>query len=122
MIKRAFIFLALLPTTSFAFTCNMLSFSLDDARTQLRRAINESDFEYAKDYARKARSALDDASMSAMDCGCLNLQMELDDAATKARRARDAYDADEFVSNINRAIRGFNSSIELLKSCRPRKR
>jgi len=122
MIKGVLLFLVLLPTTSLAFTCNMLTYSLDEARTQLLRAINESDFDFAKDYARKARSALDDASMSAMDCGCLNLQMELDDAATKARRARDAYDADEFVSNIDRAVRGFNSSIELLKSCRPRKR
>ena len=55
----------------------MLIFNMDDARTQLRRAINESDFESAKNYARRARSALDDASMGAMDCGCMSLQFDL---------------------------------------------
>jgi hypothetical protein len=30
----------------------------------------ESDFEDAKDYARRARSALDNAAMSAMNCDC----------------------------------------------------
>lgn len=95
---------------------------MEDSRTQLRRAINESDFESAKNYARRARSALDDASMSAMDCGCLNLQYELDDASTRARRARDAYDYEDFANNINRAVRSFNSAIELIKTCRPNKR
>ena len=100
----------------------MLRFNLDDARTQLRRAVNETNFEDAKDYARKAKSALEDASMGAMDCRCLNLQMELDDASTKARRARDAYDYSDFASNINGAIRGYNASLGLLSSCRSLKR
>jgi hypothetical protein len=100
----------------------MLSYNIDDSRTQLRRAINESDFESAKNYARRARSALDDASMSAMDCGCMDLQFELDDASSRARRARDAFDYNDFASSINRAVRGFNSAIELSKTCRPRRR
>ena len=53
-----------------AVTCSMLSVNVDDARTRLRRAANESDFEDAKDYARRAKSALDDAAMSATDCQC----------------------------------------------------
>lgn len=114
--------LLMISQVTFAVTCNMLAFNIDDVRTQLRRASNESDFEYAKDYARKARSAFDDASMSAMDCGCLNLQFELDDGSTASRRARDASDYGDFAYNLKKAISSYNSSLELAKSCRPRRR
>jgi hypothetical protein len=41
--------------------------------------------------------------------------MEFDGAATKARRARDASNADEFVDELNRAIRSYNSAIDFLR-------
>ena len=100
----------------------MLAFNMDDLRTQLSRAANESDLEYAKDYARKARSAFDDATFSAMDCGCLSLQIELDDGSSASRRARDAYDSEEFTHNLKRAIRSYNNSLELAKNCRRMRR
>lgn len=95
----------------------MLTYAVDDARTKLKRAANETDFEDAKDYARRARSALDDAAMAAMDCKCDMAYMEFDSAATRARRARDADDPEEFVDSLNRAIRSFNSAIEALRAC-----
>jgi len=61
--------------------CSMISFAVDDARTKLKRAANETDFESAKDYARRAKSALDDAAMAAMDCKCDMAYMEFDSAA-----------------------------------------
>ncbi|MGB7480433.1 MAG: hypothetical protein WA924_08905 [Burkholderiaceae bacterium] len=100
-----------------ASNCSMLSYVVDDARTKLKRAANETDFEDAKDYARRAKSALDDASMAAMDCRCDMAQMEFDSAATRARRARDAEDPEEFVDSLNWAIRSFNSAIEALRTC-----
>jgi hypothetical protein len=41
-------FLWLFPLTSFALTCEMLRFNLDDARTQLRRAVNETNLKMLK--------------------------------------------------------------------------
>ena len=116
---KAALVLALMVLAPFAqaSNCSMLSYAVDDARTKLKRAANETDFEDAKDYARRAKSALDDASMAAMDCRCDMAQMEFDSAATRARRARDADDPEEFVDSLNRAIRSFNSAIEALRTC-----
>lgn len=101
--------------------CSMISFAVDDARTKLKRAANETDFESAKDYARRAKSALDDAAMAAMDCKCDMAYMEFDSAASHARRARNADEPDEFVHSLNRAIRSFNSAIEALSECARRR-
>ena len=110
-------FLFVTSPNAFAVTCDMLQFNVDDARTELRRAANETDFEAAKDYARRAKSSLEDAAMSAMDCGCDMAHMEFDTAATHARRARNAYSPKEFIYSLNRAIRAFNSAIEALRMC-----
>lgn len=100
-----------------ASNCSMLSYAIDDARTKLKRAANETDFEDAKDYARRARSALNDAAMAAMDCGCNMAYNEFDTAASRARRARDADTVEEFVNSLNRSIRSFNSALDALRSC-----
>ena len=105
-----------------ASTCDMLTSSVDDARTKLRRAANESTLEDAKDQARRARNALDDAASAAQDCKCDTAYSEFDDAATRARRARDADNAEEFVENLNRSIRYFNSALEALKLCARQRR
>jgi hypothetical protein len=100
-----------------AVTCDMLGMNVDDARTKLRRASDETDLDAAKDYARRAKSALEDAAMSAMDCRCSMAHIEFDNAASYARRARDAGTAEEFVSALNRAIDAFNSALNALRSC-----
>src|SRR5262249_16783755 len=82
------------PPTATASMCAMLSYSVDDARSKLRRAAKETELEEAKDQARRAKSALEGA---AMDCKCDLAYSEFDTAATRARRARDADDGDEFV-------------------------
>ncbi len=115
-----FLFTAALCSTSsnvYAFSCDMLVMNVDDARTKLRRAADETDFDSAKDYARRAKSALEDAAMSAMDCQCSMAHMEFDSAASYARRARDADTSDEFVDSLNRAIRAFNSALIALRAC-----
>ncbi len=91
--------------------------NVDDARTNLQRAANETNLEAAKDYARRAKSALDDAAMSARDSNCDMASLEFDTAASNARRARDADSAEEFVYSLNRAIRSFNSAIDALRVC-----
>jgi hypothetical protein len=100
-----------------AVTCDMLIMNADDARTNLRRAANETDFDSAKDYARRAKNALEDAAMSAMDCRCSIAHIEFDTAASYARRARDADTAEEYSDALNRAIREFNSALSALRSC-----
>lgn len=100
-----------------AINCSMLSFNVDDARNKLRRAANETDFESAKNYARLAKSSLDDAAMSAMDCKCEMAFIEFDTAASHARRASYADGPEEFVYSLNRSIRAFNSALEALNDC-----
>ncbi len=109
--------LCLAFSDAYGVTCDMLVMNVDDARTKLRRATNETDLDDAKDYARRAKSALDDAAMSAMDCQCHMAYMEFDTAASYARRARDADSAGEFVDSLNRAIRAFNSALDALRPC-----
>ena len=106
-----------LQSTAYSMTCDMLSINIDDARTKLRRAARETDLEAAKDYARRAKRALDDSAMSAMDCECDMAYMEFDTAASRARRARDADSGDEFMDSLNRAIRAFNSALDALQTC-----
>jgi hypothetical protein len=106
-----------MSSNALASNCSMLSYAIDDARTKLKRAANETDFEDAKDYARRARSALDDAAMAAMDCKCDMAYSEFDTAASRARRARDADTVEEFVDSLNRSIRSFNSALNALRAC-----
>jgi hypothetical protein len=109
--------LALSPLAAWAQSCEMLSLNVDEARTALQRAARASDLDEGRDSARRAKSALEDASMSAMDCKCDMTYMEFDDAATRARRARDASDGREFVENLNRAIRSYNSALDAVRVC-----
>jgi hypothetical protein len=95
----------------------MLSINVEDAHTRLRRAATASDLETAKSYARRARSALDDAATSAMNCGCQLAYDEFDTSASRARRASNAYTPLEFMEALNRAIRAFNDAIGELQSC-----
>ena len=111
------VMLCLATSNVYAVTCDMLVMNVDDARTKLRRAANETDFEAAKDYARRAKRALDDSAMSAMDCRCSMASMEFDTAASYARRARNADTADEFIDSLNRAIRSFNAALNALRAC-----
>ena len=107
-----------LPDQAAATTCALLSYSVDDARSRLRRAANEDDLDNAKDHARRAKNALDDAAMAALDCQCTVAYSEFDDAARRARRARDADGAEDFADQLNRAIRSYNSAIQALRTCR----
>jgi len=100
-----------------ASNCSMLAYNVDDARSNLRRAANETDFESAKNYARRAKNSLEEAAMSAMDCKCDMAYMEFDTAASHARRASYADDPEEFVYSLNRSIRAFNSALEALSYC-----
>jgi len=77
--------------------------------------------EDARNYARRARSALDDAASSARDCDCQSANSEFDDAATRARRARDSDNARDFSDNLNRSIRSFNDALDHLRSCANRR-
>lgn len=117
-VQAMFILAALfMASNALASNCGMLSFAINDARTKLKRASNETDFEDAKDYARRARSALDDAAMAAMDCKCDMAYSEFDTAASRARRARDADTGEEFIDSLNRSIRSFNSALNALRAC-----
>lgn len=118
----AILFAANVPLSAIGSTCDMLTSSVDDARTRLRRAASETNLEDAKDQARKARNSLDDAASAAQDCKCDAAYSEFDDAASRAKRARDADNAEEFVENLNRSIRNFNSAVEALRSCARQKR
>ena len=113
----ALLLLIACATGAQAQACSMLSSNVDEARSKLRRAANETNLEEAKDQARRARNALDDAAASSQDCGCEMAYGEFDDAATRARRARDAYDAPEFVDHLNQAIRLFNAALGQLRFC-----
>src|SRR5262249_8923979 len=79
--------LSVLSPSALAGDCSMLVSNVDDARTRLKRAANETDFESAKDYARRAKSALEEVAASAMDCKCDMAHNEFDTAASRARRA-----------------------------------
>lgn len=109
--------LVIMVPDALASTCSMISYAVDDARTKLKRAVNETDFESAKDYMRRAKSALDNAAMAAMDCKCNLAYIEFNSAASYARHARDADAPEEFVDSLNRAIRSFNSAVEALREC-----
>jgi hypothetical protein len=100
-----------------AYDCQMLPSYMDDAETNLRRATRATDLDEAQRYARRAESALEDASMAAMNCECVLAYSSLDDAATRARRAKNADEADEFIEQLRRAIRSYNDAIDALQMC-----
>lgn len=120
--RKAILMMALVTAVGFSFDtyaaeCPMLSYAIDDARTKLKRARQADSLDEAKDYARRAKSALSDASMAVMNCDCLMAQMEFDSAETKARRASNSDNGQEFVDNLNRAIKDFNNALDALRMC-----
>lgn len=106
------------PLYASAYSCDMLAGSVSESTRWLKRAANERDLDSATDYMRKAKGSLEDASGAARDCDCDNAASEFDSAATRARRARDADDAEEFIDEFNRAVKYFNYGIDALSSCR----
>lgn len=108
------------PTVSVA-DWSSLRFALDDAKDKLQKVAKSSDFEEAKDYARRAKNALDDASIAASDINCPAAYSELDDAARRARRARDAGDVEEFSDEYRQAVRGYNDAVAYLQQCARRR-
>lgn len=109
--------LAAAPLAGLAQSCTMLSLNIDDARSRLQRAARATELDEGRDQARRAKSSLDDAAMSAMDCRCDMAYMEFDDAATNARRARDASDPEQFVYNLKRAITAYNTALTAVRQC-----
>lgn len=109
--------LSVVSLSALASDCNMLLSNVDDARTKLKRAANETDLESAKDYARRAKNALEDTAISATDCECDTASSAFDTAASHARRARDADNPEEFVDSLHRAIRAFNAALDALRDC-----
>lgn len=80
-----------------ALMCTVLNVSVDDARSQLKRATQADSLEDGQDYARQAESALDDAAIAANPSGT------------------------EFADSINWAIRSYDDALVLLRSCKPRR-
>lgn len=73
--------------------------------------------EDGKIQAQRAKNALEDASASATGCMCNMAYTEFDDAATRARRARNASDEQEFVEYMNRTIKSYNSALNEVQIC-----
>jgi len=101
-----------------AYSCEMLSSSIDDSRRWLKRAAEETDLDAAKDYMRKAKNSLEETASALRDCGCDFAASEFDDASTKARRARDATDVEDFSYQFDRAVKAYNAGLEAISSCR----
>lgn len=114
--------LTLAPLAGWTQSCDMLSYNINDARSSIRRAAAASDLDEGQDHARRLKSSLDYASMSAMDCKCDMAYLEFDTAASRARRAEYASDGEEFVDNMNRAIKSFNLALDYVRMCAAERR
>lgn len=99
----------------------MLSDAIDDARGRLQRAARAGDLDEGRDLARRARNALDDAETAAMACRCEAAASEFSTASSRARRARDADDPNEFVDALNSSIRSFNEGLAEVRQCAGRR-
>ncbi|MBP6962678.1 hypothetical protein KBB49_04030 [Candidatus Saccharibacteria bacterium] len=106
------------PSYCFAYSCDTLPSSIDDSSKWLKRAANETDFDSAKNYMRKAKNSLEEASYGARDCGCDYAASEFDGASTKARRARGASDVDDFNYQFSRAVKSYKAALDALSLCR----
>ena len=115
--KLLTVLLVLLASPGHAYDCQMLPILVDDAATQLERAMRATDLEEGQSYARRAKSALDDVALAAMDCQCTLAYAEFDTAASKARRAQYTDDPDDFVYQFRAAVRAYNAGIDALQLC-----
>lgn len=115
--KLLTVLLVLLTSPVHAYDCQMLPTFVDDAETQLRRALRATDLEEGQNYARRAKSALDDVALAAMDCQCTLAYSEFDTAGSKARRAQYAEEPDDFAYQLRAAVRAYNAGIDALQLC-----
>lgn len=113
------IFLVAIIPDAEAYSCDSLSYAVDQSERWLKRASRESDLDSAQHYVRKAQNSLEEAAYAARDCGCEYAASEFEEAATKARRAKNASDVDDFLYQFRRAVRAYNSAIDAISSCEP---
>lgn len=92
----------------------LIEMAVDEANTAIRRIKGATSLEDAQNYARRLQSAMEGSSLQMAMCECHLVQSEFDDAETYSRRARNASDRDDFVYQINRAIRSFNAAIDAI--------
>jgi len=115
---------ALLATSLFLMTAStpalarcewpLVRMAVDEGNTAVRRIKTASSLDEAQTYARRFQSAMEDAAMQMLMCECILVQSEFDDAETYSRRAKNASDGDDFVHQMNRAIRSFNAAVDAI--------
>ena len=98
-------------------SASMMNIHLEEARTSLRRISSASDLEDAQSYVRRFRSAADSLEMEVMSCNCWAAQSEFSDASSRAHRAQNASNAEDFFTNIKRAARAVSDGVEAYNSC-----
>ena len=86
--------LVFFASLSHAANCDDAMSAADDAYTYARRGYRASDLDNLHYYARKAKSAAQDAYSYASSCGCYNAASEADDSERYARRAYNEEDFD----------------------------
>lgn len=104
---------ALLPLNVGANDCDSLARNIDDTRTSLKRVTEERDLEDAQEWMRKAKNSLEAISSSLEDCA-----QEFDEAATRARNARDASSPEAFADEYRRTVKAFTSSLAKVQESR----
>jgi len=108
--------LILLPLSALA-DCSDAESSADDAYTYARRALSETDFDYAQSLVRRARNSAEEARTEAEGCECDDAASYADDAYTNARRGYNSSNLRELRYYAERAMKAADGARSLASSC-----
>lgn len=97
--------------------CSDAASNGDDTYRYAKKAYNETSFNDAQDYARKAKNAADDAKSAAEDCNCDEAASNFDDAYTYARRAYNSDNFTELRDYARKAMRAADAGKDAAENC-----
>lgn len=98
-------------------SCSNVSQTVDEARAKLLKARDAKDLNAAKELARIAKTAIDDAETAASSCRCTNAANDFSDAAIHVRRSREAGSLKDFSASLAKGIDGFNAALQSMRVC-----
>ena len=110
--------LAVLSPAVVSADCRSAISNGDDAYSYSQKAYYEDSLVDAQNYARKAKTAAEDATSAAQNCKCNKAASDFDDAAMYSRRANNAGGLSELRDNARRAMRAVEYGLTAVGNCR----
>jgi hypothetical protein len=97
--------------------CGAVATNMNNARSYLNQAANETELEKGREYVGQAITYLNEAQTMSGLCECPSLHAQIARAAQYTQQANSMDSVSQFSKYLTKAISSFNDALEAFKSC-----